>query len=182
MEFVPTRLPDVVLIKPKVFEDSRGYFMDTWHGQLFEKEGIDATFVQDSQSSSVLGTVRGLHYQIKQPQGKLVRVLQGEAFDVVVDIRKSSPDFGQWASEMLSAENRKMLWIPPGFAHGFLVLSDTAELAYKCTDYYAPEHERTLKWDDPDIGIDWPLQQKEAPIISAKDLAGLPLRDAEVYD
>jgi dTDP-4-dehydrorhamnose 3,5-epimerase len=182
MEFVPTRLPDVVLIKPKVFEDSRGYFMDTWHSELFETEGIDATFVQDSQSSSVLGTVRGLHYQIRQPQGKVVRVVQGEVFDVVVDIRKSSPDFGQWASEMLSAENRKMLWIPPGFAHGFLVLSDTAELAYKCTDYYAPEHERTLKWDDPDIGIDWPLQQKEAPIISAKDLAGLPLRDAEVYD
>lgn len=182
MEFVPTRLPDVVLIKPKVFGDARGFFMDTWHRKLFEQEGIDATFVQDSQSSSVAGTVRGLHYQIKQAQGKLVRVLKGEAFDVAVDIRKSSPDFGQWTSELLSAENRKIIWIPPGFAHGFLALSDTAELAYKCTDFYAPEHERVLQWDDPDIAIDWPLLEKEKPIISAKDEAGLPLKDAEVYD
>jgi dTDP-4-dehydrorhamnose 3,5-epimerase len=181
MEFVPTRLPDVILIRPKVFEDRRGFFMDTWIAQAFEKEGIDATFVQDSQSGSAAGTIRGLHYQIRQAQGKVVRVVKGEAFDVAVDIRKSSPDFGQWTSELLSADNRKMLWIPPGFAHGFLVLSDTAELAYKSTDYYAPEHERTLQWDDPDIGIDWPLLEQETPILSAKDQAGTALKDAEVY-
>ncbi len=182
MEFVPTRLPDVILIRPKAFEDSRGFFMDTWHRKLFEQEGIGAAFVQDSHSGSVAGTIRGLHYQIKQAQGKLIRVVKGEAFDVAVDIRRSSPDFGQWTGEVLSAENRKMIWIPPGFAHGFLVLSKTAEFEYKCTDYYAPEHERTLQWDDPDIGIDWPLLEKEEPIISAKDEAGLPLKDAEVYD
>jgi dTDP-4-dehydrorhamnose 3,5-epimerase len=182
MEFMPTRLPDVILIRPKVFEDRRGFFMDTWHRQLFEQEGIDATFVHDSQSGSAARTVRGLHYQIRRAQGILVCVVKGEAFDVAVDIRKSSPDFGQWTSEYLSAENRKMLWIPPGFAHGFLVLSDIAELAYKCTDYYAPEHERTLQWDDPDIGIDWPLLEQEQPILSAKDEAGLPLKNAEVYD
>ncbi len=182
MEFVPTRLPDVIVIRPRVYEDPRGFFMDTWHRKLFEQEGIDATFVQDSQSGSVAGTVRGLHYQIKQAQGKLIRVIKGEAFDVAVDIRRSSPDFGQWTAELLSADNRKMLWIPPGFAHGFLVLSKSAEFEYKCTDYYAPEHERTLQWDDPDIGIDWPLLEQEKPILSDKDQLGLPLKDAEVYD
>ena len=182
MEFLPTRLPDVMLIRPKVFEDPRGFFTDTWHRKLFEQEGIGATFVQDSHSGSVAGTIRGLHYQIKQAQGKLIRVVKGEAFDVAVDIRKSSPDFGQWAGELLTAENRKMIWIPPGFAHGFLVLSKTAEFEYKCTDYYAPEHERTLQWDDPDIGIDWPLLEEEKPILSEKDQLGLPLKDAEVYD
>jgi len=182
MEFVPTRLPDVLVIRPKVYEDPRGFFMDTWHRKLFQQAGIGASFVQDSHSGSVVGTIRGLHYQIRQAQGKLVRVVCGEAYDVAVDIRKSSPDFGQWTGEVLSAENRKLLWIPPGFAHGFLVLSDTAEFEYKCTDYYAPEHERTLQWDDPDIGIDWPLSEQELPILSQKDLAGLPLKDAEVYD
>ena len=182
MEFVPTRLPDVILIRPKAFEDPRGFFMDTWHRKRFEQEGIDANFVQDSHSGSVAGTVRGLHYQIKQAQGKLIRVVKGEAFDVAVDIRKSSQDFGQWAGERLSSENRKMIWIPPGFAHGFLVLSKTAEFEYKCTDYYAPEHERSLLWDDPDIGIDWPLLDGEEPILSDKDRTGLPLKDAEVYD
>lgn len=182
MEFLPTRLPDVIVIRPKVFEDQRGFFMDTWHRRLFETAGIGAIFVQDSHSASVAGTVRGLHYQIRQAQGKLVRVIRGEAFDVAVDIRKSSADFGQWTSEVLSAENRKMLWIPPGFAHGFLVLSDTAEFEYKCTDYYAPEHERTLLWDDADIGIDWPLLAQEKPNLSQKDEAGLPLKNAEVYD
>jgi dTDP-4-dehydrorhamnose 3,5-epimerase len=181
MQFVPTRLPDVVLIKSRVFEDPRGFFMDTWHRKLFEEQGIEADFVQDSHSGSVAGTVRGLHYQIRKAQGKLVRVVKGEAFDVAVDIRRSSPGFGQWTSGLLSAENRRMMWIPPGFAHGFLVLSDTAELAYKCTDYYAPQHERTIKWDDPDIGIEWPLPQGESPVLSEKDSAGVPLKDAEVY-
>ena len=182
MEFVPTRLPDVILIRPKVFEDPRGFFMDTWHRELFEQAGIDTSFVQDSHSGSVAGTIRGLHYQIKQAQGKLIRVVKGEAFDVAVDIRRSSPDFGRWTAEVLSAENRKMIWIPPGFAHGFLVLSKTAEFEYKCTDYYAPEHERTLQWDDPDIGIEWALPEQEKPILSDKDRLGLPLKDAEVYD
>jgi len=182
MEFVPTRLPDVMVIRPKVFEDARGFFMDTWHKQRFEQEGIDASFVQDSHSGSKAGTIRGLHYQIKKAQGKLIRVVKGEAFDVAVDIRRSSPDFGQWAGEVLSAENHKVIWIPPGFAHGFLVLSETAEFEYKCTDYYAPEHERTLQWDDPDIGIDWPLLEEEKPLLSDKDALGLPLKDAEVYD
>ncbi|MFQ5547398.1 MAG: dTDP-4-dehydrorhamnose 3,5-epimerase [Woeseia sp.] len=182
MEFVPTRLPDVIVIKPEVFEDTRGFFMETWHRRLFERAGIEATFVQDSVSGSSRGTIRGLHYQIRQAQGKLIRVVRGEAFDVAVDLRKSSPDFGQWASELLSADNRKQVWIPPGFAHGFLVLSDTAEFEYKCTDYYAPEHERTLQWDDPDIAIDWPLLDGEQPTVSPKDGAGLPLKEAEVYD
>ncbi len=182
MEFAPTRLPDVILIRPTVFEDPRGFFMDTWHRELFEQEGIDTSFVQDSHSGSVAGTIRGLHYQIKQAQGKLIRVVKGEAFDVAVDIRRSSPYFGQWTAEVLSAENRKMIWIPRGFAHGFLVLSKTAEFEYKCTDYYEPEYERTLQWDDPDIGIEWALPGQEKPILSDKDRLGLPLKDAEVYD
>jgi dTDP-4-dehydrorhamnose 3,5-epimerase len=182
MDFVPTRLPDVIVIRPKIFEDSRGFFMDTWHRKRFEQEGIYANFVQDSHSGSTAGTIRGLHYQIKRAQGKLVRVVRGEAFDVAVDIRRSSPDFGQWTGELLSADNRKMIWIPPGFAHGFLVLSKTAEFEYKCTDFYAPEHERTLQWDDPDIGIDWPLLEDEKPTLSNKDSLGLPLKDAEVYE
>ena len=182
MEFVPSRLPDVIVIRPKVFEDPRGFFLDSWHRKRFEQEGIDANFVQDSHSGSTAGTLRGLHYQIEQAQGKLIRVVKGEAFDVAVDIRKSSPDFGQWAGELLSADNRKLIWIPPGFAHGYLVLSKTAEFEYKCTDYYAPEHERTLQWDDPDIGIDWPLLEAEKPLLSDKDALGLPLKDAEVYD
>ena len=175
-------MPDVLVIKPSIFEDSRGFFMETWNRREFERAGIDATFVQDNHSKSVAGTVRGLHYQIEQAQGKLVRVVSGEIFDAVVDLRKSSPDFGQWVGELLSADNRKQLWIPRGFAHGFLVLSVTAEFQYKCTDYYAPEHERTLQWNDPDIGIDWPLLEDEEPILSAKDQAGIPLSEAEVYD
>ena len=182
MEVVPSRLPDVLIIKPAVFEDPRGFFMETWNSKEFGKAGIAADFVQDNYSSSVAGTVRGLHYQIEQAQGKLVWVVKGEVFDVVVDLRKSSPDFGQWAGELLSADNRKQMWIPPGFAHGFLVLSATADFQYKCTDYYAPEHERTLQWNDPDIGIDWPLLDDEKPILSGKDQAGVPLRLADVYD
>ncbi len=182
MEVVPSRLPDVLVIKPAIFEDPRGFFMESWNSKAFEEAGIDAAFVQDNYSSSVAGTVRGLHYQIEQAQGKLVWVVKGEVFDVVVDLRKSSPDFGQWAGELLSANNRKQMWIPPGFAHGFLVLSATADFQYKCTDYYAPEHERTLQWNDPDIGIEWPLLDEEKPILSSKDQAGVPLRSADVYD
>ncbi len=182
MEFVPSRLPDVLVIKPEVFEDPRGTVMETWNRKDFEEAGIDADFVQDNYSRSVAGTVRGLHYQIEQAQGKLIRVVKGEAFDVAVDLRRSSPDFGQWTGEVLSADNRKMIWIPPGFAHGFLVLSTTAEFEYKCTDYYAPEHERTLLWNDPEIGIDWPLRDGEQPILSEKDQAGLPLKESQFYD
>jgi dTDP-4-dehydrorhamnose 3,5-epimerase len=182
MEVVPSRLPDVLIIKPAVFEDPRGFFMETWNSKEFAQAGMAADFVQDNYSSSVAGTVRGLHYQIEQAQGKLVWVVKGEVFDVVVDLRKSSPDFGQWAGELLSADNRKQMWIPPGFAHGFLVLSATADFQYKCTDYYAPEHERTLQWNDPDIGIEWPLLDEEKPILSSKDQAGVPLRSADVYD
>ena len=182
MEVVPSRLPDVLIIKPAVFEDPRGFFMETWNSKEFAQAGMAADFVQDNYSSSVAGTVRGLHYQIEQAQGKLVWVVKGEVFDVVVDLRKSSPDFGQWAGELLSANNRKQMWIPPGFAHGFLVLSATADFQYKCTDYYAPEHERTLQWNDPDIGIEWPLLDEEKPILSSKDQAGVPLRSADVYD
>ncbi len=181
MEFLPTRLPDVIVIRPEVFEDSRGFFMETWSRKDFEQVGIDADFVQDNYSSSVVGTVRGLHYQIERAQGKLVRVVKGEVFDVAVDIRKSSPDFGQWTSEILSAENRKQMWIPPGFAHGFLVLSETAEFEYKCTDYYAPEFDRSIRWDDPDIGIEWPLADGEQPVLSAKDSAAPFLKDADTY-
>jgi len=137
--------------------------------------------VQDSQSRSTRGTVRGLHYQIEQAQGKLIRVIQGEAYDVLVDLRKSSPTFGQWVGEVLSAGNRRIIWVPPGFAHGFQVLSDSADFEYRCTDYYAPEHERTILWNDPDIGIDWPLQDGQEPLMSEKDLTGVSFKDAEVY-
>jgi len=167
MEFLPTRLPDVIVIRPEVFEDSRGFFMETWNRRDFEHAGIDADFVQDNYSSSVAGTVRGLHYQIKRAQGRLVRVVKGEVFDVAVDLRKSSPDFGHWASEILSAANKN---------------HETAEFEYKCTDYYAPEHERTICWDDPDIDIDWPLADGRPPILSQKDQAGLPLKESQVYD
>ncbi len=181
MEFRATQIPDVIVIDPVVFEDPRGFFMETWQARKYSDAGIDAVFVQDSQSRSARGTIRGLHYQIEQAQGKLIRVIQGEAFDVLVDLRKSSATFGQWVGEVLSAGNRKIIWVPPGFAHGFQVLSDSAEFEYRCTDYYAPEHERTLRWDDPDIGIDWRLQGGQEPLMSAKDLAGVALKDAEVY-
>jgi dTDP-4-dehydrorhamnose 3,5-epimerase len=182
MEFTATQIPDVIVIDPVVFEDPRGFFMETWQARKFKDAGIDASFVQDSQSRSAQGTVRGLHYQIKQAQGKLIRVIQGEAFDVLVDLRKSSPTFGQWVGEVLSAGNRRIIWVPPGFAHGFQVLSDSADFEYRCTDYYAPEHERTILWNDPDLGIDWPLQDGQEPLMSEKDLAGVALKDAEVYE
>ena len=180
MEFEPLAIPDVVLVRPKVFGDARGFFFEIWEARKFARAGITAQFVQDNYSRSVKNTLRGLHYQIKQPQGKLVRVTQGEVFDVAVDLRKSSPTFGRHVSVILSADNKQQLWIPPGFAHGFYVLSETAEFFYKCTDYYAPEHERTLSWDDPRLAIPWPLQGVE-PILSPKDRQGRALADADYY-
>lgn len=181
MNIIPTELPDVLIIEPKVFGDHRGFFLENWNRRTFADLGLDLDFVQDNHSRSSRGTLRGLHYQINHPQGKLVRVTQGEVFDVAVDLRKDFPTFGQWIGERLSAENHRMLWIPPGFAHGFLVLSESADFLYKCTDYYAPEHERCIRWNDPDINIDWPLGDIEAPVLSAKDAAGAWLKDAEVY-
>jgi len=181
MRFVPTAIPDVVLIEPRVFGDERGFFMETWRDDAFAENGINAAFVQDNHSRSGQGVLRGLHYQIRCPQGKLVRVISGRAFDVVVDLRRSSPFFGRWVGEILSAENKKMFWVPPGFAHGFYVLSESAEFLYKCTDYYAPEHERSLRWDDPELAIAWPLSAGDEPRLSAKDLAGVAFREAECY-
>lgn len=181
MEFTATQIQDVIVIDPVVYEDARGFFMETWQEQKFRDAGIDAKFVQDSHSRSAFGTLRGLHYQVSQPQGKLIRVLHGEAFDVAVDLRKSSPTFGQWVGETLSAGNRKLIWIPPGFAHGFLVLSEYADFEYHLTDFYAPEHERTICWNDPDLAISWPLAAGQEPILSDKDAAGVLLKDADVY-
>ena len=181
MRFIPTELPEVVRIVPTVHEDARGYFMETWQARRFHDAGIDLDFVQDNFSESSKGTLRGLHFQIEQAQGKLVRVVSGEVFDVVVDMRRSSPNFGKWVGEVLSAENKHQLWVPPGFAHGFLVLSDTAMFEYKCTDYYAPEFERSVRWDDPDIGINWPLEKGEQPVLSPKDRKAPSFRDADTY-
>ena len=180
MEFVRLEIPDLVLVKPKVFGDARGFFFESWEARKFAAGGIDARFVQDNYSRSVKGTLRGLHYQLPQPQGKLVRVTQGEVFDVAVDIRRSSPTFGKWVGTLLSGENKHQLWIPAGFAHGFYVLSDSAEFFYKCTEFYAPEHERTLRWDDPGVGIAWPLHGTE-PLLSAKDRLGKALAEAECF-
>ena len=180
MEAIATTIPDVLLIQPKVFGDSRGFFFESWNERDFTRLGINARFVQDNHSRSGCGVVRGLHYQIRQPQGKLIRVCAGEIFDVVVDIRRSSPTFGQKVSVRLNGEDHRMLWVPPGFAHGFCVLSDYADVLYKSADYYAPEHERSILWNDPDIGIEWPLTGD--PILSAKDKIGKPLREAELFD
>ncbi len=180
MKVTPTSLPDVLLIEPQVFGDERGFFFESYNERSFiEKTGIQARFVQDNHSCSARNVLRGLHYQIKQPQGKLVRVVSGEVFDVAVDLRKTSPTFGQWTGAILSAENKRLLWIPEGFAHGFLVLSEMADFLYKTTDYYTPALERCVSWNDPDIGIAWPLQN--APLVSAKDQQGVALRDAEVF-
>lgn len=181
MKFVETELSGVLRIEPKVFSDERGYFMETWQAKRFREVGLDTNFVQDNFSHSTNFTLRGLHYQIRRPQGKLVRVVSGSVFDVAVDIRKSSANFGQWVGEVLSEENKNQLWVPPGFAHGFLVLTDSAEFEYKCSDYYAPEFERAIRWDDPEIGIDWPLQDGEQPVLSTKDAAAPLLRDAETF-
>jgi len=181
MEFKPTTIPEVILITPVVYGDERGFFMETYREVEFSAAGIPVNFVQDNHSGSVQGTLRGLHYQINQSQGKLVQVVSGEVFDVAVDLRKSSPTFGKWAGELLSAGNKHQLWIPPGFAHGFYVLSEWANVIYKVTDYYAPEWDRTLLWNDPEIGIEWPLIDGGEVNISTKDANGLRLQDAETF-
>lgn len=181
MKITPTAIPEVLLIEPKVFGDARGFFFESFNLRVFQQAtGLAPSFVQDNHSRSAKNVLRGLHYQIKQPQGKLVRVVAGAVFDVAVDIRRGSPTFGQWVGDILSAENRKQLWIPPGFAHGFLVLSDSAECLYKTTDYWAPEHERCIRWDDPQLAIEWPLQGQ--PALSAKDAAGVRLVEAMLPD
>jgi dTDP-4-dehydrorhamnose 3,5-epimerase len=179
MQTIPTELPEVLLIEPKVFGDVRGFFMESWNRKTFQNLGLDLDFVQDNHSRSARGVLRGLHYQIENPQGKLVRVTSGAVYDVAVDLRRASTRFGQWTGHELSAENRHMLWVPPGFAHGFLVLSESADFLYKTTEYYAPEHERCVLWNDPALGIPWPLHG--APALSAKDQVGSLLKDAEVY-
>ncbi len=179
MKAIETSLPGVLVLEPKVFGDERGFFFESYNKQALAKVGITAEFVQDNHSRSVRNVLRGLHYQIKQPQGKLVRVIQGEVFDVAVDIRRSSPSFGRWVGFQLSAENKRVVWIPPGFAHGFLVLSEVVEFLYKTTDYWALEHERCLIWNDPNLAIDWPLSGE--PILSAKDQKGSALKSAELY-
>ncbi len=175
-----TAIPDVIIIEPKVFGDERGFFYESFNARQFADEtGLSANFVQDNHSKSAKGVLRGLHYQIQQPQGKLVRVVAGEVFDVAVDIRKHSPTFGQWVGVVLSADNKRQLWLPPGFAHGFLVTSDYAEFLYKTTDYYAPKFERSILWNDPAIGIDWPIAGE--PVLSNKDTAAKLLGEAEVF-
>jgi dTDP-4-dehydrorhamnose 3,5-epimerase len=181
MNVMRTAIPEVLILQPKVFGDDRGFFFESFNQRLFtEAVGREVSFVQDNHSRSAKGVLRGLHYQIQQPQGKLVRVVQGEVFDVAVDLRKSSPTFGKWVGERLSAENKKQLWVPVGFAHGFLVLSESAEFLYKTTDFYAPQHERCLNWSDPDLAIEWPLTGK--PALSSKDAVGSALREAETFD
>ncbi|WP_159786295.1 dTDP-4-dehydrorhamnose 3,5-epimerase [Sodalinema gerasimenkoae] len=182
MNVISTEIPDVLLLEPQVFGDHRGFFFESFNQKRFEdKTGVKTQFVQDNHSRSSQGVLRGLHYQIQQAQGKLLRATVGEIFDVAVDIRKQSPTFGQWVGYRLSAENKRQLWIPPGFAHGFAVLSDMAEVLYKTTDYYAKEHERSILWNDPDLAIDWQLGDIE-PRLSAKDEAGVLLKDAEVFE
>lgn len=179
MKVVATELPDVLLIEPRVFADERGHFFESWNARALAAAGIEATFVQDNHSHSHRGVLRGLHYQIRHAQGKLVRCVKGEVYDVAVDMRKSSPGFGRSVGVTLSEDDRRMLWVPPGFAHGFLVLSASADFLYKTTDYWFPEHERTLLWNDPALGIAWPLAG--APIVNAKDAAGVPFASAEAY-
>jgi len=181
MNIIKTEIPDVLIIEPQVFGDARGFFFESFNQREWrEKAGIEKSFVQDNHSRSEKNVLRGLHYQIRQPQGKLVRVVQGKVFDVAVDIRRSSPTFGRWVGTELSAENHLQMWIPEGFAHGFCVLSDFAEFLYKTTDYWAPQYERTILWNDPDLAIAWPLAGE--PVLSAKDEAGLPLTQAELYE
>ena len=179
MKIIQTTIPDVLMMEPKVFADARGYFYESFNKNLIQAAGIVGDFVQDNHSRSVRNVLRGLHYQIKQPQGKLVRVTAGEIFDVAVDIRKKSPTFGKWVGMNLSADNKFLTWVPPGFAHGFLVLSEYAEVQYKTTDYWAPQYERTIIWNDQNIGINWPIL--ETPQLSAKDNAGVAFSAAEVF-
>lgn len=182
MRFIPTEIPEIILIEPQVFGDERGFFMETYHAARFAQAGIRAAFVQDNHSGSGQGILRGLHYQIRQPQAKLVRVIAGEVFDVAVDIRRSSPTFGKWVGLNLSAENKRLIWVPVGFAHGIYVLSEWAELVYKVSDLYAPEWERSILWNDPELAIPWPLINGQAPILSKKDTQGNLLRQAELFD
>jgi dTDP-4-dehydrorhamnose 3,5-epimerase len=181
MKVVTTSIPDVLIIEPSVFGDARGFFYESFNEHRFaELTGIDTRFVQDNHSRSAKNVLRGLHYQIRQPQGKLVRVVAGEVFDVSVDIRKGSNTYGQWFGVHLSADNKRQIWVPPGFAHGFVVTSESAEVVYKTTTYWAPEHERSILWNDPDIGIDWPIQ--DAPLLSAKDMNGKSFAEAQVFE
>ena len=180
MDVIRTAIPDVLIIAPRLFDDARGIFFESWNGRAFsEAVGGDVPFVQDNQSVSKRAVLRGLHYQIEQPQGKLVRVVRGEIFDVAVDLRRSSATFGRWVGTKLNARDHRQVWVPPGFAHGFIVLSETADVLYKTTDYYAPAHERCLIWNDPQVGVAWPSRQ--APVLSARDLMGQPLTEAETF-
>lgn len=184
MNVVRTEIPDVLILEPKVFGDARGFFLESFNDKVFrEVTGLEVKFVQDNHSRSGKGVLRGLHYQLQQPQGKLVRVVRGRVFDVAVDVRRSSPTFGRWAGAELSEDNHRQFWVPAGFAHGFVVLSDSADFLYKTTDYYAPQHERSIAWNDPEIGIDWQLAAAgiEAPLLSVKDQAAASLRDAQVF-
>jgi dTDP-4-dehydrorhamnose 3,5-epimerase len=180
MNILETALPGVLIIEPRVFGDERGFFMETWNAEAFRAAGLDLSFVQDNHSRSSAGVLRGLHYQLTRPQGKLVRVTAGAVYDVAVDLRRSSAHFGRWVGVELSAENKRMLWVPPGFAHGFLTLSDGTDFLYKCTNLYAPADERCVAWNDAEIGIEWPLGRL-VPQLSAKDRQGVPLAQAEVY-
>lgn len=181
MKFIEATIPGILIIEPIVFSDKRGFFFESFQAQRFAEAGIENVFVQDNHSKSNLGTLRGLHYQIQQPQGKLVRVISGKVFDVAVDLRKSKPTFGQWEGIYISADNKLQVWIPPGFAHGFYVLSEWAEVVYKTTSYYAPQHERTLIWNDPKIGINWPIIENQLPTLSTKDQQGKLLDEADTY-
>lgn len=182
MKIYSTEIKEVLVIEPKIFRDDRGFFMETFRADNLKSHGINYNFIQDNHSGSKKNILRGLHYQIKKPQGKLVRVICGEIFDVAVDLRRSSKTFGKWVAEILSSENKKMLWIPPGFAHGFYVLNDWAEVIYKTTDYFAPEYDRSIIWNDPDIDIKWPIPNGLEPILSEKDKLGKRLKEAELFD
>lgn len=181
MELERLAIPEVCLLRPRVFGDERGFFLESWNRRTFASAGLDLDFVQDNNSRSQHGVLRGLHYQLQQPQGKLVRVVEGEVFDVAVDLRHSSPTFGRWVAATLSASNHQMLWVPPGFAHGFYVLSAHAQFLYKTTDYYLPAAERCLLWNDPELGIDWPIPAGESPLLAVKDAAGLPLSACDLF-
>jgi dTDP-4-dehydrorhamnose 3,5-epimerase len=184
VKVTPTAIPDVLILEPTIYGDHRGFFMETWRETTFREIAPQLSFVQDNHSKSGKGILRGLHYQLQQPQGKLVRVIEGEIYDVAVDMRRTSPHFGRWVGVTLSAENHRQLWVPPGFAHGFLVTSDSAQMVYKCTDYYAPADEHSLLWNDPELAITWPLKESEilAPVLSDKDRNGRNFADALVYE
>lgn len=182
MQIIDTKLASVKILEPKVFGDDRGFFLESWNQNTFEDNGLPTRFVQDNHSRSARGVLRGLHYQIKQPQGKLVRVTQGEVYDVAVDMRRSSSQFGQWIGVRLSESNKRQLWVPPGFAHGFYVLSESADFQYKCTEYYAPEFERSLLWNDPAVGVEWPIIDGTQPQLASKDAAGETLAQCDCFD